>query len=572
MIKINGNPIELASTIPVRAGEEVTVDLASGGHWYGHGFNHDQPYPLEQGAVDNPYFAVNNIQCPIWMCSKGHVFLADTREKLSVSLNKNGDGKLRISSESDFELRSFSGETLVEAWKKLACFLNWKRPNPPVEVLGDCWFCTWTQYPRAITQERIVEMGKEIRRRDFPCSTLVIDDRWESCFGELEFGSDFPDPKTMIEELHKMDFKVVLWVTPFVNDDSAVFAQLAENGALVQNKHKDGAALFKWWGGTAGLVDLTAEEGRAWYRGRLKYLKNDVGVDGFKIDGGDAKYMPSAETCEWNEFPGASGYSDILLKTFEEIAPGMCETRTAWLSQSRDIIWRLGGKDSHWGMDNGLKALVNLSLHLSLMGYDLLIPDMIPGRVQTMDSSMALPTDELMVRWTEVSCLMPLAQFSYFPWNYAEATLNAVHGFAKLHKALQHYIVESVRDDSAPLIRPMWFADPENHELYEIGDQFLLGQDLLVCPVLDEETVERSVVIPKGEWLCAWTGERYLPGTHERVSAPCPGIPLFVRATNNDLFDSIKSALESVERGTIKPKTITATHQCGLDRDLSVTG
>ena len=570
MLKINKTPHDLKSNIAIGAGEELAINLAAGGSWYGHGFNHDQPYPLECGVIDNTKFAVNNIQSPIWMCSAGYVFLAETSDFLAVTMNKANDGLLKISCASDFELKIFSGETLVDAWHKLMKYLNRERPQPPAEFIGDSLFCTWTQFPRAITQQRIIDMAKAIRQHNYPCSTLIIDDRWESCFGELDFGTDFPAPAKMIDELHDMDFKVILWVTPFVNNDSAVYEKLAKSGALVQNKAKDGAAEFKWWGGTAGLVDLTADAGKNWYQERLLYLQG-LGADGYKIDGGDAKYMPGTDVSEWGDFPGPSGYSDILLKTFEDIAPGMCETRTAWLSQDRNIIWRLGGKDSHWGEDNGLKALVNLSLHLSLMGYDMLIPDMVPGRVQTMDSDMALPTDELMVRWTEVSALFPLVQFSYYPWNYAEPTAEAVHAYAILHKALENYIMASAKDTNNPLIKAMWFNHPDKTEYYSIKDQFYLGNDLLVCPVLDEGITRRTVEIPSGEWLDAWTGENYTPGNYT-VDAPCPGMPLFVRAENKPLYEQVNNALARIKRGTVETGTITATHQCGLNRDLSVTG
>ena len=76
------------------------------------------------------------------------------------------------------------------------------------------------------------------------------------------------------------------------------------------------------------------------------------------------------------------------------------------------------------------------------MGYDLLIPDMIPGRIQTLVSNLPLPTDELFIRWTEATALMPFMQFSYFPWNYSETTTVIALRYAQLHKALEDYLHE----------------------------------------------------------------------------------------------------------------------------------
>jgi alpha-glucosidase (family GH31 glycosyl hydrolase) len=557
--------------LPVAAGEALRVDLAIGGHWYGHGFNHVQPYPLETGRIVNERFAVNNIQCPVWMASAGLVLMADTAEQLDVRLNADGDGALTVTAPAAWQLRVFIAPTLPEAHRQFLDHIAWPPPAPPLAP-GDSFFCTWTQFPRCLTRERILGMARDIRARDYPCTTLIIDDRWESCFGELTFGRDIPDPAGLVRELHALGFRVWLWVTPFVNREAATFDDLSARHILVPRRDGNGAALLKWWGGTAGLVDLTAPVGRTWYREQLLRLKREYGVDGFKIDGGDAKYHPPLAEAAWHDYPGASGYSDLLLALFEEVAPHACETRTAWRSQHRRILWREGGKDSHWGLDNGLAALVTLGLHSSLLGYDVLIPDMVPGRVQTMNTADPLPTDELMVRWTEVSALFPLVQFSYLPWNYAAPTAEAVHGWAAVHQALGPYLTAQWADRRKPLLRPLWYDDPANAALYTVADEFLLGADVLVAPVLTAGMTGRDVLLPAGTWVDAWTGATLSAGRHAHYPAPCPGMPLFVRASRPDVLAALQPALGRIARGTVASSVTTATYVAGLNRDLNVTG
>jgi len=559
------------AVLELRAGQGLSVDLASGGHWFGHGFQHNQFWPLERGEISAPAFAVNNIQAPLWLASAGFAILAETRGMLDVAMNVKGSGVLRIGATVDTTIRVFAGETLVEAHAAVMRHVGGFGAAPAEDLLGDSFFCTWTQFPRCITQERILDMARQIRANGYPCSRLIIDDRWESCFGELTFAPrDFPDPRGMFDELHRLGFKVWLWVTPFVNAEAATFAELARTKALVPRKDGAGAATMRWWGGTAGLVDVTGPVGREWYSGKLRELRA-LGTDGFKIDGGDYKYQPAAEIAQWHAFQGESGYSDALLAVFEEICPGQCESRTAWLSQGRDILWRQGGKDSHWGADNGLHAMIILGLHLSVMGYDVFIPDMVPGRVQTMVSGCPLPSDELMVRWTEASVFMPMVQFSYFPWNFSLGTAAVVRAYADVHKALEPYLAKHARGRTAPLLRPVWFAAPDEEALYTIDDEWLLGPDLLVAPVVVSGAVQRSVTLPPGEWVDAWTGKRYR-GVIAEHAAPCPGIPVFVRAENGELLRVLREALGKVPREVIAPGVISARHQAGLDRDLSVTG
>jgi alpha-glucosidase (family GH31 glycosyl hydrolase) len=563
---------KLESDVVLPAGEPLLISLAEGGHWYGHGFNHVQPWPLETGGIDNPAFAVNNIQCPVWMCSKGLVLFAETVAPLAVSINRGGDGMLRICCPgSPVAIRVFRGANLPEAHAKWLRHAGWPNPPPRAEIFGDSLFCTWTQFPRCITQARVLEMARQIRAHGYPCRTLLIDDRWERCFGELVFSEvDFPDPAGMFAELKSLGFDAWLWVTPFVNREAANFAELACQRILVPSRSSGGAALLTWWGGVAGLVDVTAPQGREWYRGKLEALL-ELGAAGFKIDGGDHKYHPPADDCVWHANPGASGYSDALLELFDELVPNRCETRTAWLSQRRAILWREGGKDSHWGADNGLKAVLSLGLNTALLGYDLLIPDMVPGRVQTMNAADPLPSDELMVRWTEVSAFFPFLQFSYYPWNYTEATARAVAAYAQVHKALESYLGSQSTNRVKPLLRPLWYDWPEESALFAVSDEFMLGDDLLAAPVLDPGVVARDIILPPGVWVDAWTQET-VSGALRQWPAPCPGIPLFVKPGNPDLLATLNRMLATIHRGGIEPNLTTATWQAGLTRDLNVTG
>ena len=136
-----------------------------------------------------------------------------------------------------------------------------------------------------------------------------------------------------MDELHKLGFKVWLWVTPFVNQEASTFADLAARRILVPNQDGNGAALMRWWGGTSGIVDVTNPEGRTWFEEALLSLKFDIGIDGFRIDGGDFKDQPDPSIAAWHSPKGPSGYIDQLLGLFEEIVPNQCETRTAWMSE-----------------------------------------------------------------------------------------------------------------------------------------------------------------------------------------------------------------------------------------------
>ncbi len=186
-------------TMTLAPNETVAFDLASGGAWYGHGFAHRQPYPLNHEAIVAERFAVNNIQSPIWMCSSGCAILTDTDEVLRVAINEANSAELQITSPNcSVTIRVFTGFNLPAAWSKLMTAVNWPPRVPDATWFGHSVFCTWTQFPRCITQGRVVEFARSERANGYPCSTITIDDRWESGFGELEFAADFPDPEGMV--------------------------------------------------------------------------------------------------------------------------------------------------------------------------------------------------------------------------------------------------------------------------------------------------------------------------------------------------------------------------------------
>ncbi len=564
--------VEGSQIFRLALGEELVFSTAEVGYIYGQGFNHHQPYPLSKKPFFLPKFAVNNINAPLWFCSKGLVILAETEALLEIEMTAGEWPTLSIKAiEQEVTIHLWRGKNIKAAHQQFLLDLNRKYSLPGHNFIGDSLFCTWSQFPRCINQQRVLDFAAEIREHQYPCSTIIIDDRWEKAYGDLAFADMFPDPRAMVETLHRQGFRVLLWVTPFINKDSLNFSFLEQKGWLVRSKTQ-GAALLNWWGGQAGLIDLTCPEASAWYEEQLQKLKVTCQIDGFKIDGGDAKYQPNPEESLWHDYKGASGFSDLLLEVFEKVSPGLCETRTAWLSQNRNIVWRLGGKDSHWGEDNGLKALVHLGIQLSLMGYDFLIPDMVGGRIQTMSQTDPLVTDELFIRFCEVSAFMPVLQFSYYPWNYHRVVWESCLVLAKAHKALGVYIEELVKDKNHLLIQPLWYQD-DDERAFELGDEFLLGPDILVCPVLSSGQVVRDIYFPQGQWIDVYNQNSFMgPLEIENYPAPCPGIPIFVRAGQEALRKTLMEIMSPLTSVAILPEVTTATYESGINRDIKVTG
>jgi len=569
--------------VTVRTGgraKGVAFDLSVGGQWYGHGFSHRQPFPLNDEQIVNDNFVVNNIQSPVYLASNGSALVVDTYEPIAVHLNSAGSGLLEVCPRGEglLPLIVLADRDIVAVRNRCVRMLGLPRRTPSFDVFAMPIFSTWTQCPCYISQEIVTSFAREVKRSGFPCNTIEIDEQWEPHFGELVFDEEkFPSPARMIEEIHRMGFNVTLWVSPFVNEDAANFEQLRRERIVVNRKDTDQAAMLRWWHGNAGIIDFTSRKARRWYQERLSALM-DLGIDGFKIDGGDGKYQPGHRDSDFAGETTPSAFCDAYVKFFADFAPELAETRTGWRTQGLGLISRQGGKDSHWGLDNGMHAMITLGLQMALMGFAYILPDMIPGRVQTLVSDYPLPTDELFVRWTEVSAFFPVMQFSYLPWNYDSAVVDACRAYAELHRSLAPYIYEAAlrARDGEMIVAPLFAEFPDDENCYHVNDEFLLGEDLLVCPVLHEGATSRRLYLPPGRWIDVWTKRSVTGGGYlNDHPAPCPGIPLFVReggGSEAELFHLFSDWCSQTQRGTISSGVTTTTHEAGIDRDVDVTG
>ena len=100
----------------------------------------------------------------------------------------------------------------------------------------------------------------------------MIDDGWNEAYGTWEFSvGAFPDPKAMVDELHRMGFGVMLWICPFISPDTRVSRELADKGLLIRDRSGE-VAIKKWWNGYSAVLDLSHPQAIAWMRAQLDSL------------------------------------------------------------------------------------------------------------------------------------------------------------------------------------------------------------------------------------------------------------------------------------------------------------
>ncbi len=507
--------------------------LAPSGLWYGGGFQglrDPQVFPLNTAHLSKNAFLASSLTqgTPVWYATKGVAIWVRTPHDFRYSINRNDDGLLSIEmpGASALTYDIFLADNIREAVDKVNRTIGWPHATPPADYFKLPIYTTWVEYKTDVSQRKVLEFAHAIHDHKLPCGVIEIDDKWESRYGDMQFDkSKFPDPKAMNDELHKLGYRVTLWVHPFVNLDSAAYAD-ERNHSLLLHDANGRPGLARWWNGDTAVWDFSNPKTAAEFRGRLARLQETYGFDGFKFDGGDANLVPRDLHSHGNI--SALDYPDIYNREAAAHFPWE-ETRVGVYSQPLGVVQRLIDKQSRWGLENGLAAIIPEAITVSMRGFPYVMPDMVGGNQYDGD----VATKEMLIRWAQASALMPLLQFSIGPWHFDEEATRLAREASELHSKFAPYIValaQAAPKTGQPILRPIWYNEPADEKALSITDQFMVGTDILVAPVMNQGATSRNVYLPAGRWRDAKTGKVLAGGQWlNNYPAPLDTLPLFLR-------------------------------------------
>ncbi len=470
----------------------------------------------------------DNQSQPLLLSSKGRYIWSETPFNFSIS---NGNLVLEASENLSVQV---GGNTLKQAFQAAAL-----RHFPSTGKMPDKAFFnkpqwnTWIELGYNQNQESILNYARTIIKEGFPAGIIMLDDTWQEDYGVWRFHQGrFPNPKAMIDELHQMGFKVMVWIIPVVSPDSYECRELQnKNALLVEKPHSQSAdyvwwmnrntqpAMVRWWNGVSAVLDLSKPVAMDWLKGHLDDLQKNQGVDGFKFDGGDWWFYPSYTTSTISAAEHARKYCELGLHY------PLNEYRAAWKMGGQPLVHRLQDKRHTWVE---LQELVPHMLAQGLTGYSFGCPDMIGGG---MLGSFEKFDQDLFVRSAQIHALMPMMQFSMAPWRVLDAThLQAVKAAVKIRQQQFEPLISRLGRQAAksgePIVRNMEYVFP-GQNLTEVRDQFMLGDSVLVAPLAVKANT-REVQLPAGKWK-ADDGQVFTGPTKINVNVPLERIPYFVR-------------------------------------------
>lgn len=424
-----------------------------------------------------------------------------------------------------------SGASIAEAYKYASSVFFPASGKMPDELLfSKPQYNTWIELTYNQNQADVLKYAKGILDNGFSPGVIMIDDTWQEDYGKWNFHPGrFPNPKLMMDELHKMGFKVMLWVCPFVSADQTMIIQklMREKAFLMQQKpdrqtwdKATDPAIINWWNGYSALLDFTNPAAVKWFNEQLDRLVNEFGVDGFKLDAGDMNFYPADAL---PMIPSSPNRQCELYAQFG-LRFSLNEYRACWKMAGQPLAQRLHDKNHSW---EDVQKLIPHMITESLAGYSFSCPDLIGGGNWVSFTDLKTYDQDIVARSAQIHALMPMMQFSVAPWRVLDKVhLDAVKKAVKIREKYTPIILELARQSAKtgnPIISSMEFYFP-NQGFEYINDQFMLGEKILVAPI-DNKQNNRQVILPDGIWIDD-LGKQYKGGTYN-IEVPIDRIPVF---------------------------------------------
>ncbi|NOU85209.1 hypothetical protein GC102_05355 [Paenibacillus sp. LMG 31460] len=389
----------------------------------------------------------------------------------------------------------------------------------------------------------------------------------------------WPNPKGMVEELHEQGLKVLLWQIPIHKHMYGVThgqrdqdeITLLEQGYCVKTADGEPYTLPYNWFKDCHILDFTNPEAAKWWFNKRQYLADEIGVDGFKTDGGefvfghDLQFYDGSTGREMrNLYPNlyVGSYYDFIQQYAKD--GGITFSRAGYTGAQRyPMHWAGDERSTFQAFRSSMIAGLSSSMSgIPFWGWDL-------GGFHG-----DIPTAELFIRSTQMAAFCPVMQYhaetkgefnqDRTPWNIAERTnqplvIDLYKRYADIRMNLLPYIYDQAIRTSRtglPMMRAMSLQFPTDPHCTEMISEYMFGESLLVAPVTEEGHGAKEIYFPEGSWLSLFDQDEVQGPCLMKVAAPLETIPVYQKqdsiialnlAENYSLGDHVGNSVNRYE-------------------------
>ena len=573
--RVHTAPLRRAREYRVTSGNQFKISLyfkaEPGEHFYGMGQDANDCFDLKGSTVE---LLQKNGKCtiPYTYSSRGYGFIWNNPAiGRAEFVNNHTMWHVQCAKQIDYVI--IAGDTPGEINEKFTAITG-RAPMLPEWAAG-FWQCKL----RYETQEELLQVAREYKRRGLPISVIVIDYFHWTMQGEWKFDPEkWPDPKAMVSELESMGIKLMVSVWPTIDPRSENYAYMREHNYILRGER--GVDVVFMFFGPQTYVDTTHPGAREFFWSRAKKNYYDYGIRTFWLDEAEPEmrpydydnvrmYLGNGEEVSNIYCVGfAKAFYDGLKAQGEEV----CNlVRCAWLGSQRYgvVLWSGDIASTFDSLRKQLKAGLNVAI-CGIPWWTTDIGGFINGDPESEEFR------ELMIRWFEFGVFCPIFRLHGFRlpypvrdilnpdgycgsggpnevWSFGEEAYEIIRRYMYVREELKPYIMGQMKlasEDGTPVMRPLFYDFCGDKNVYDIGDEYMFGPDLLVAPVVELGARKRMVYLPEGcRWKDAGTGMVYDGGTRIEADAPLDTIPLFLKEDARLSLQMKPSTAETRHRG-----------------------
>ena len=378
-----------------------------------------------------------------------------------------------------------------------------------------------TSFTTDYDEKTVLDFVDGMAERDIPLSVFHFDCRWMKELEWCNFEWDetkFPDPEGLLAKLHDRGLKVCVWINSYIGQKSPLFEEGAKRGYFIKNTDGSVWQWDKWQAGMA-IVDFTNPDATAWYQGYLKKLVA-MGVDCFKTDFGERIPTEGVRYFDGSDPQMMHNYYTLLYNkaVYDVLAETKGEDEAILFARSATV----GGQcyPVHWGGDcssnyPSMAESLRAGLSFGMSGFGYWSHDIAGFEDQA--------TPDLYKRWTQFGLLSSHSRYhgstAYkVPWLYGDEAVDVCREFVDLKLRLVPYLKRmavQTHETGVPMMRAMVLEFQDDPTCEDIDTQYMLGSDILVAPIFNDEGLARFYVPDAGDgrpWRNLITDTEYEPG------------------------------------------------------------
>ena len=519
-------------TVPIWVQEDgiqkAEDDYYNFGVWFLNGRRHSTHTPM-----------------PIYLSSSGYALALDTPYRSIFSMCSEDEDVVRVEAwESEMRMRLFAGSTPLELIEKLTGWTG--RPEvPPLFA-----FAPWLD--AIFGEENVARVAQKLRDADVAVSVIWSEDWRGGKDGDLGYRLDedwevdrelYPNFEDLADDLHGDGYKFFIYNNTFLDSSVPVYQEAVAGGYTIKNEDGEPYLFDGVKFEPTSLADLSNPDAVDWVK--KKYRDGlELGTDGYMAD--YAEWLPVDAVLDSGEDPVARhnlypvDFQRLNKELFDEMyaedgIERLFFVRSAYLGSQPlvSVVWA-GDQQTDFSEGDGYPSVIPMGIGLGVTGFPYYGHD-IGGYM----SRLTIPTTrELWFRWVTLGAMSPVMRTHHgnsaretWNWESDEESTAHMQRWSKLHMQLLPYLHHHAQlgsDAGVPMFRPLALSYPEFDVGWTSTDQFMLGDRLIVAPVVEEGATERTVELPAGTFY-PLLGGASVSGSFT-ASAPVAEIPVFVPA------------------------------------------